>query len=154
MRTLLYALLVLALAAPALANSGDDIAGDWVTGCGNGLVRIELDGSAATATLMRTLEPGMLDSHNPEPALRERALADIRLGEFLFAGSSWKAARFYDPGSGNYYKARLQLVDENHLQVRGYVGISLLGRSETWTRKSHWQHQVAAMLEDELGEKP
>ena len=42
----------------------------------------------------------------------------------------------YDPDSGKTYKCKLKLIDHNTLEIRGYIGISLLGRSETWTRRT------------------
>ncbi|WP_010521052.1 DUF2147 domain-containing protein [Aquimarina agarivorans] len=40
-----------------------------------------------------------------------------------------------DPESGNVYKCYLELVATNKLKVRGYIGFSLLGRTQYWLRK-------------------
>jgi uncharacterized protein (DUF2147 family) len=40
-----------------------------------------------------------------------------------------------DPNNGKVYKAKLKLVDNGtKLEVRGFIGISLLGRTQTWIR--------------------
>jgi uncharacterized protein (DUF2147 family) len=40
-----------------------------------------------------------------------------------------------DPNNGKVYKAKMKLVDNgSKLQVRGFIGISLLGRTQTWIR--------------------
>ena len=46
----------------------------------------------------------------------------------------WAGGMIYDPNSGNTYKGTMRLVDRNTLKLRGYIGISLFGRSDTWTR--------------------
>ncbi len=40
-----------------------------------------------------------------------------------------------DPNNGKVYKAKMKLIDNgNKLEVRGFIGISLLGRTQTWIR--------------------
>jgi len=47
----------------------------------------------------------------------------------------WEGGRILDPDSGNIYKANMMLMDGGQkLKVRGYIGISLFGRSQTWLR--------------------
>jgi uncharacterized protein (DUF2147 family) len=46
----------------------------------------------------------------------------------------WDDGEILDPGSGKVYSCKLWLEDEDTLKVRGYMGISLLGRSQTWYR--------------------
>ncbi len=40
-----------------------------------------------------------------------------------------------DPQNGKTYKCYLELVETNKLKVRGYLGFSLLGRTQYWRRK-------------------
>ena len=47
----------------------------------------------------------------------------------------WSGGFIYDPNSGKTYRGKLRLVDTNTLEVRGFIGISLIGRTETWTRQ-------------------
>ncbi len=46
----------------------------------------------------------------------------------------WSDGTIYDPKDGKTYSCKLTLVSNNKLEVRGYVGISLFGRTETWTK--------------------
>jgi len=48
----------------------------------------------------------------------------------------WKGGKILDPKNGKTYHSTLQLVDDKTLSVRGYVGIPLFGRSQTWHRVS------------------
>jgi uncharacterized protein (DUF2147 family) len=55
---------------------------------------------------------------------------------FVFEGNNeWKEGHIYDPNNGKTYRCNLELIDQETLSVRGYVGISLFGRTEIWTRK-------------------
>lgn len=40
--------------------------------------------------------------------------------------------RILDPKNGKVYKARLNLREDGNLEVRGFIGISLLGRTQVW----------------------
>lgn len=50
-------------------------------------------------------------------------------------GSTWEDGTILDPKSGKVYDCYVELVDENTLKVRGYLGFSLLGRTQIWKRK-------------------
>jgi uncharacterized protein (DUF2147 family) len=59
----------------------------------------------------------------------------VILTAFKFDGDGeWKGGDIYDPESGKTYSSYMYLKDRNTLKVRGYVGVSLFGRTETWTR--------------------
>ena len=42
--------------------------------------------------------------------------------------------KIYNPEDGKEYNCKMTLKDPNTLEVRGYVGISLFGKTQTWTR--------------------
>jgi len=46
----------------------------------------------------------------------------------------WENGTIYDPNDGKTYKCKLTLESEDLLKVRGFIGFSLLGRTEEWTR--------------------
>ncbi|MNR06667.1 hypothetical protein D3C85_1227480 [compost metagenome] len=76
-----------------------------------------------------------LDSKNPDENLKKRALLNLEiLKDFDYDGSKWTDGTIYDPKSGKTYSCNLSLKSTDVLNVRGYVGISLLGRSETFRR--------------------
>lgn len=51
------------------------------------------------------------------------------------AVGKWEDGKLLDPESGTIYSGKLTLGDNpNELEVRGYVGFSLFGRSQTWKR--------------------
>lgn len=50
-------------------------------------------------------------------------------------GKRWGGGHILDPDEGSTYRCRVEPVDGGQrLEVRGYVGISLLGRTQTWIR--------------------
>ncbi|MFV0304087.1 MAG: DUF2147 domain-containing protein [Moheibacter sp.] len=49
-------------------------------------------------------------------------------------GDAWDDGRIMDPNSGKEYKCSMKLKNKNTLEVRGYLGVSLLGRTQTWVR--------------------
>ena len=48
--------------------------------------------------------------------------------------NNWEGGQILDPKTGKVYRAKL-LLKGNKLYVRGYVGVSFLGRTQVWERK-------------------
>jgi uncharacterized protein (DUF2147 family) len=52
-------------------------------------------------------------------------------------GDVWDGGRILDPDSGDVYKVKMSLTDAGQkLNVRGFIGFSLLGRTQTWLRET------------------
>ncbi len=49
-------------------------------------------------------------------------------------GKEWNDGEILDPKNGKYYKCYITLLNNTKLKIRGYIGISLLGRTEYWYR--------------------
>jgi len=49
---------------------------------------------------------------------------------------TWEDGTIMDPKSGKVYDCYLSLESPNVLKVRGFLGFSLLGRTQTWKRKT------------------
>lgn len=49
-------------------------------------------------------------------------------------GDEWNGGKILDPKSGKEYKCYITLEDTNKLKVRGYIGFSLIGRTQYWYR--------------------
>ena len=76
-----------------------------------------------------------VDNLNPDPKLRTR----LRFGLVIMSGlafdeGKWEDGKIYDPKNGKTYSCKAELIDENTLHLRGFLGVSLLGRTNTWTR--------------------
>ncbi|GAA3961358.1 DUF2147 domain-containing protein [Hymenobacter antarcticus] len=76
------------------------------------------------------------DSKNPEAKLRSRP----RLGMVFMQGfkydddNKWDDGKIYDPESGKTYSCYMQMENPNNMEVKGYIGFSLIGKSQSWTR--------------------
>ena len=77
-----------------------------------------------------------LDNNNPDKTkINNPVIGLLILTGFKFNGDDkWEGGKIYDPESGKTYSSNLTLQDKNTLKVRGYVGISLFGRTEVWSR--------------------
>jgi uncharacterized protein (DUF2147 family) len=49
-------------------------------------------------------------------------------------GDEWTDGKILDPKNGKLYKCYISLEKENKLKLRGYIGFSLIGRTEYWHR--------------------
>ena len=77
------------------------------------------------------------DTKNPDPAQRQRPLCGLEIGSGFRPEGETKAVdgRLYDPQSGKTYHGEVH-TEGDSLHLRGYIGISAFGRSETWKRVS------------------
>jgi uncharacterized protein (DUF2147 family) len=76
------------------------------------------------------------DLSNPDPAKKSRPLVGlVFMTGFTPEGSGrWDHGTIYDPKSGNTYTSFLEYSGGDTLKLRGYVGISLIGRTAVWTK--------------------
>ncbi len=77
-----------------------------------------------------------IDFRNSDPSLRTRPIVGMPfMTGFVFDGDrTWTGGRLYDPEKGKTYSGKITLVSPEQLDLRGYIGISLIGRTSTWTR--------------------
>lgn len=75
------------------------------------------------------------DTHNPDPKLRNRPLCGLRIGQGFRAADPRHASggRLYDPRNGSTYSGEM-MAEGNLLHLRGYLGLRILGRTQTWVR--------------------
>lgn len=74
------------------------------------------------------------DIKNQDVSKRSRNLKDLQiLTDFVYNKTIWEDGKVYDPYSGKTYSSTMQIKDDK-LHIRGYIGISLIGRTNIWTR--------------------
>lgn len=67
-------------------------------------------------------------------------------------GDRWDGGQILDPNNGKTYKVKLSLQDGGQkLDVRGYIGMPMLGRTQTWIRKDAADPQPASTASDHNG---
>lgn len=77
-----------------------------------------------------------LDKNNPDDKLKIKPLLGLEiLTGFNFDGrKEWKGGEIYDPKNGKTYSCYMIMQSKDHLRIRGFIGVSLLGRTTHWTR--------------------
>jgi len=122
----------------------DAITGVWLTGEGEGKVEIFRNTEKFQGKIVWLKEPidektgkPKTDQNHPDKANRDRPIIGlVNLWGFKFnSKDKWENGRVYDPKNGKEYKCVISLKDLNTLEVRGYVGITLIGRTEIWKRQ-------------------
>ena len=142
--------LLLLLQLPVLAgDESDAILGIWRTADDKSQVQIFKTNNLYAGKIISLKDPNWPasdteggagkpknDRRNPDPKLRSRPIVGLQLmSGFAFARkATWDSGRVYDPESGKTYKGKLYLTSTNQLELRGYVGIPLFGRTEVWRR--------------------
>lgn len=131
---------VLVAAEPAAeaTAAADPFEGVWITADGEGYIEIRRQGGSLVGTILGgPKDDDRLDENNPDPALRNRRLTGLQIMDGFERDDSgkWIDGRIYDPNNGKTYGCTLELENESTLKVRGYLGMSLFGRTERWTRK-------------------
>jgi uncharacterized protein (DUF2147 family) len=61
-------------------------------------------------------------------------LGMVNMRDFHPEGDDWVDGTVVDPENGKEYKGKIWAVGKDTLKMRGYIGISLLGRTESWAR--------------------
>jgi uncharacterized protein (DUF2147 family) len=136
---------LLASAVTAMAQA-DSPVGTWQTiddstGQPKALVQISQDSDGALdGKVIKGLGP------NDQPDRRCTACTDARKDQLILGmtiihdmkkeGDGWDGGNILDPENGKVYKCKMHLENGGQkLVVRGYIGFSLLGRSQTWIRQ-------------------
>lgn len=111
---------------------------DDVTGKPKAVVQFETKGGVLTGTIIQRLEGSTLTNCvKCSGALKNRPLVGLPIITNLKAsgGSEYDQGEILDPLTGKTYKLKAKLSpDAQTLDVRGFVGFSLLGRTQTWKR--------------------
>ncbi|RTL42850.1 MAG: DUF2147 domain-containing protein [Burkholderiales bacterium] len=134
-----------ALLMPAFAFAQTSPVGLWKTIDDDGktaksLVRISEQGGALVGNIEKLLDP-----KDPTDAKCEKCTDDRKnqpvLGLQIIRGVKpdgegvWGQGEILDPNNGKTYRTRLKPVDGGKkLEVRGYIGAPLFGRTQTWVR--------------------
>ncbi|MCB1533066.1 MAG: DUF2147 domain-containing protein [Alphaproteobacteria bacterium] len=134
-----YVLLALAgiLALTSTAQAADTVEGYWLTQNERAVVKISPCADSVCGKVYWIIDGGLqYDEHNPDEAMRTRPMCGLQiLGDFEKAGeNAWDSGYIYKADEGDMYAANIALQDDGTLKLRGYMGISLLGKTQVWNR--------------------
>lgn len=113
----------------------DAIVGEWLSENKDGRVQVYKVGEKFFGKVVWGKDGSRKDVNNPDAKLKEQnIIGSVILKNFDFTGKVWEEGTIYDPNNGKTYSCTMKIPDANTLTIRGFIGISLLGRSTTWTR--------------------
>ncbi len=158
--TLAVAAFVCCLALPTYNHAADTssaVIGYWVGD--SSILHIEKHRGQLTATVVALTDPVYLDTeevgtpgalrkddNNPEPSLRGRTLLGLNLLEnYVYEDSRWQG-KIYDPESGNTYSSRMSIDRKGRLNMRGYIGAPMFGRTAKFRPLETCSENVKVML--------
>ena len=115
--------------------------GTWVNEEGKAEFEIYACGDKLCGKIVSLKEPlkdgkPKVDENNPDRKLQSRPLQGlVFLKGFEYDGdNTWDEGTIYDPESGKTYSCYMKMHGKDKMEVKGYIGISLIGRSQNWTR--------------------
>ncbi|TYZ05950.1 DUF2147 domain-containing protein [Hymenobacter lutimineralis] len=141
--TAILLLVTLTLALAGRATNPDAVLGVWKNGEGTGMVQIYKKGDKYFGRIVWLKVPNnpdgtpRTDVNNPDESKRKVPLKGLEnMRGFSYSGDNkWESGSIYDPKNGSDYSCEMTLVDENTLEVRGFIGVSLFGRTDVWKRQ-------------------
>jgi len=118
---------------------GDAVLGKYWFPKKNGKMEIRREKGAYFGKIVAYDKEGAVDKYNPDEELRKRPVVGIDMLEnFTYDAKKqqWSSGTIYDGDSGKTYNATIWFEnnDLSKLNARGYVGISLFGRTEIFER--------------------
>lgn len=132
--------LLCAAAMPANAAERADFTGVWITNNGDGAAELRPCGDNLCGyvySILKVPDPSkpLRDNNNEKPALRSRALCGLQVlgGLKKVSDNAFGDGWVYDPETGKQYSVEITLKGST-LDVRGYVGSKMFGKTVTWPR--------------------
>jgi len=131
-------LFVLCGFSPLFAQKdADKIVGVWLNQEKDGTVEIFKKGDKYYGKIKTKSSTREFDDKNPDTKLQKRKLIGLEILEnFTYSGDNvWEEGTIYDPKSGKTYSCKMTLEKDNKtLNIRGFIGFSMFGRTTVWTR--------------------
>jgi uncharacterized protein (DUF2147 family) len=119
----------------------DDIIGVWIAGGGKGHIQIFKQNGKYYGKIIwlknakEANGEAKLDKKNPNPAMRNKPIiGTLLLKDFVYKNGEWTDGVIYDTTQGREFDAYIKMRNPNTLAVRGYIGFSMMGRTDVWTR--------------------
>ena len=117
------------------AVTKDAVLGEWLAESKDGKVLIYKQGEKYFGKISWGKDGERKDVNNPDTKLKTQPIiGSVILKGFDFTGKAWENGTIYDPNNGKTYSCTIKMKKANELEIRGFIGISLLGRTTVWTR--------------------
>lgn len=136
-KMILTMFLIAGMATTSQAQTkADAIVGDWTNEKKETKFQIFKQGNKYFGKILWGTGTDNKDVKNPDPKLKNREVIGlVMLNNFVFDGKeTWEKGTIYDPREGKTYSCKITLKGKDKINVRGFVGIAMFGRTEVWTR--------------------
>ena len=141
----LAALIIAGISQTVLAQT-DPVVGVWKTiddktGQAKSLVNIDIVNGELQGTVMQTFPTPSESSITHCTLCSDARINQPIIGMKIMSGLKqdktgyWSGGEILDPKEGKIYKVKLSTDDGKKLDVRGYIGIALIGRTQTWQKE-------------------
>ena len=137
-------LISLAICSSTLfAQQENDILGYWLNEEGDAKIQINKNNDIFSGKIVWLEKPKdengewRLDTENPDESLRNRKKLGLQILDNLTWDEDkkeWNNGEIYDAREGDTYSLFVRLKHQNNLNLRGYFGFSLFGKTTSWTR--------------------
>lgn len=141
MRILFLGILCLFYSDLTFAQDSNGILGTWFNQEKDSKIQIYKSGESYFGKIVWIKnhpadENPALDSKNPDEEDRKKPVMGLNiLKNFRFSGkNSWIEGKIYNPRDGNSYAGKMTLKNKNTLDLRGYIGSPIFGKTVTFTR--------------------
>jgi len=129
------------LLVSAYSYAQDITQGTWYNEEKTGKIQFFKQGDKINGKIVWLKEPNengkpRLDKENPDAKLKTRSILGLmNLKNFKTTGKgTWEDGEVYDPKNGKTYSCKMSLVSPTQLDVRGFIGISIIGRTSKFTK--------------------
>jgi uncharacterized protein (DUF2147 family) len=136
LRTFTLAAVFMTNLSASAQNKANDIVGNYIVPSKDGAIQIYEDHGKYYGKIILNKDPNKLDINNPDKAKQNRKVLGLNiLNDFTFDGQDlWKDGTIYDPKNGKSYSCKITRNVNGDLNIRGFIGVSLLGRTEVFTK--------------------
>ncbi|MFT7686493.1 MAG: hypothetical protein ACI9FB_001838 [Candidatus Azotimanducaceae bacterium] len=150
-------LLLILQSGAASAQKNNDVMGSWAS---NGSIfrvyeengrlhgRVEAVKDAVYLSEEDPARAGQirLDDMNPDDVLKKRPLVGIEMfSEYRIKDGQWQGL-IYDPESGKTYQSKMKVATDGRLEIRGYIGIPMFGRTSKFQPVKACSEEIQQLL--------
>jgi uncharacterized protein (DUF2147 family) len=141
MKKITLLLLFVTISLSGFSQAKDAIVGRWLNSSGEAHVDIYKKNERFYGKIVWLKNPrdekgnAKTDLRNPDESMRTKPMLGLEiLKDFVYEDGKWTDGKIYDPKSGKTYSCNISQKGNGVLNIRGYIGISIIGRTDVWKK--------------------
>jgi uncharacterized protein (DUF2147 family) len=137
MKLLITIVTIIMMKVPFAQKSAESIIGNWISPKKDSEIQIFKINNKYFGKIVWGEGESTKENENPDSKLRNRDMTGlIILSNFEFQDDELINGTLWDPREGKTYSGVITIISKNEINIRGYAGLSLFGRSEVWTKST------------------